>query len=177
MRMCLCVRACARVHTYTYTRGIQYYGYIINVVVVEVLMYTLLLILYSAVCSPLSVRYGAIIIMFKHLQAKGLFISLLPFNIPPVSHLLFIAWRTREKRVRRVNKITGFASINVGVMQYSFRSHGATVPRMAKRSFCYKTCDCWTLKYQLAISRLLAKYTDKQLWNVKDIHKSVRWQC
>ena len=37
---------------------IQYYDYVF--IIFEVLMYTFLLILPSAVCSPLSVRYGAV---------------------------------------------------------------------------------------------------------------------
>ena len=37
---------------------IQYYDYVF--IIFEVLMYTFLLILQSAVCSPLSVRYGAV---------------------------------------------------------------------------------------------------------------------
>ena len=34
-----------------------------------------------------------------------------------------------------------------------------------------------SFKHSLAVSRLLAKYTDEQLENVKDFHKSDRPHC
>ena len=57
-----CVRVCARVCVCTCAgvvceERIQYYDYII--ILFEVLMYTCLLNMYSAECSPLSVSYDA----------------------------------------------------------------------------------------------------------------------